>query len=257
MLRKITKKGILTVMLLAFCIGTLSAQVSNKSDLFQAIKAKDYEIFTLGFNQCNVEKVGSLTHRDFEFYHDKDGITGSKESFVEIIENDLCSSGKNVISRVLDENSLQVFPMYKDGEMYGAIQTGSHSFGNTNAQFTHLWLLQEGSWKLSRVMSFNHHTQTTTLSAEEDLLSLTANDLKKYLGGYQFSPEFVLSIVQENGKLYGDSQGEKVEIKPYEEHKFIAIDNSVKLRFEVDSSGNATGLVMITPEGEMPAQKIN
>ena len=61
--------------------------------------------------------------------------------------------------------SLEVFPLLNNVEIYGAIQTGKHTFqekqqGNFKtvgiANFTHVWILENKQWKLKRVLSYNH-----------------------------------------------------------------------------------------------------
>ena len=64
------------------------------------------------------------------------------------------------------ENSLEVFPMYSNGNLYGALQTGVHKFyesfngkpevAGSTARFAHLWLLENGAWTLKRVISYDH-----------------------------------------------------------------------------------------------------
>lgn len=252
-----SRKDVLNLVgLLVVSVNILNAQVPKESVLFQTLKEKDKQMFSVGFNQCNIEEVEKLTYENFEFYHDKDGVTGSKEDFIKVIEDDLCRSGKNVITRVLDESSLDVFPMYDRGELYGAMQTGIHSFGSTSARFMHLWMLDNDEWKLSRVMSYNHKTENTSMSVEPNFIILSDAALDFYEGDYQFSPDFILSMVSDSGKLYGNSQGEKVEIKAYAKHKFVAMDNSVKIHFNLDARGRLIGLSMVTPDGEMVAKKI-
>jgi hypothetical protein len=63
------------------------------------------------------------------------------------------------------ENSLSVFEMKNNNKRYGAIQKGKHTFqqkieGKMQtdgiADFTHLWILENNTWKLKRVLSYNH-----------------------------------------------------------------------------------------------------
>ena len=76
----------------------------------------------------------------------------------------LCQSGENKINRHLVADSMQVFPMSDNGKLYGAIQIGKHNFAPPGeavsglpASFMHMWLLENGEWKLSRVLSYDHH----------------------------------------------------------------------------------------------------
>jgi CubicO group peptidase (beta-lactamase class C family) len=62
---------------------------------------------------------------------------------------------------------LEVFPLYNDGNLYGAIQKGIHHFylresgkediWTSTAKFTHIWVLESKTWKLSEVLSYDHH----------------------------------------------------------------------------------------------------
>ncbi len=144
--------------LLAFVFAQhlVCAQAPEPSDLFESLQEKDSLLFSVAFNVCNIQQLESLTHEDFEFYHDQGGITDSKSAFIDGIKNNLCSTGENVVHRELDRGSLAVYPLYQEGKLYGAVQTGTHRFGDTNAQFTHVWLLENSEWKLSRVLSYNH-----------------------------------------------------------------------------------------------------
>lgn len=147
--------------------GIAVAQVDKGSELFQTLKAKDSILFKIGFNKCEVERSAELMFDDLEFYHDKGGITNSKEAFVTTMKNGICrDDNPEKVYRFLVEESLEVFPMYNNGKLYGALQNGKHFFStdenmtyeNTDnyALFSHLWLLENGEWKIKRVISYNH-----------------------------------------------------------------------------------------------------
>jgi hypothetical protein len=155
---------------LFYCIMAITytfAQIDVKSNLFKTIKEKDSLLFNIGFNTCDISQFENLVSDNFEFYHDKSGITPNKTVFLDNTRNGLCKMSYKA-KRVLIDGSMQVFPLYKNGEMYGAIQNAKHEFYAiekdkpeflTNvALFTHLWLLENGQWKLSRVFSFDHKT---------------------------------------------------------------------------------------------------
>ena len=132
--------------------------------LYNLIREKDSLLFQIGFNKIDTVQVVNLISSDFEFYHDEHGVTESKSHFVNQIESIRALPFKTW--RTLVE--MEVFPLYKinSEELYGAIQNGVHDFHQQNdgeealktntAKFTHLWIIENGDWKLKRVLSFDH-----------------------------------------------------------------------------------------------------
>ncbi len=155
---------ILTLFLL-FCTSPLWGQVSESSDLYQAILKADSLLFNVGFNTCDISQFEHLISEDFEFYHDQAGITDSKVAFITSIKDGLCALPYTP-RRELDAESVQVYPLKENGLLYGAIQSGTHSFyareaeipeyRTSIAQFTHVWMLEDGEWKLARGLSYDH-----------------------------------------------------------------------------------------------------
>lgn len=157
------KKHFVLTCLLAIA-SIANAQVADTSTLYKNLKAMDSLLFEQGFNKCNIAVYDSIIFDDLEFYHDKGGITKGKAAFIASVKNNICGS-KNKVKRVLDKESLLVYPLHDNKILYGAIQQGIHSFyileneqwrkGST-AKFTHLWLFDNGNWKLKRVLSYDH-----------------------------------------------------------------------------------------------------
>lgn len=155
----------LTLVLLFICFN-LSAQENPQSELFKTLKQKDSLIFEVGFNNCDASVYPTLVADDLEFYHDQGGITNSREAFVQTFKKNICGNPNFKSRRELVENSLEVFPMYSNGNLYGALQTGVHKFyesfngkpevAGSTARFAHLWLLENGAWTLKRVISYDH-----------------------------------------------------------------------------------------------------
>ena len=162
-------KSIQTYLSLTFCVllsTSLLAQVGPESELYKTLKANDSLLFDVGFNTCDMEQSAALLTDDLEFYHDQGGITSSKAEFVQVMKSGICSGGEYTSRRELVSESLEVFPLYKNGKLYGAIQNGVHKFyqrkgsgperAGSIARFTHLWLITEEGWKIKRVLSFDH-----------------------------------------------------------------------------------------------------
>ncbi len=143
---------------------SILAQVEHTSEIFQTLKIKDSLLFSEGFNNRDIHQFEDLLSENFEFYHDEAGLTRSKETFITSVKdfNKLSYTPR----RELVENSLEVFPLEKNGSIYGAIQTGQHRFYSIEkgkpekltsiGRFTHVWILEQGKWKLTRVLSYDH-----------------------------------------------------------------------------------------------------
>ena len=154
---------ILLLIIMFFYSLLSSAQVDKNSVLFKTLKSKDSIIFERVFNKCEVDKLESIISNDIEFYHDIAGIQ-NREEFINAIKINLCTK-PGINNRKLVKNSLTVFALKNNNELYGAIQNGKHTFqqkikGKMKtvgiADFTHLWIIENNKWKLKRVLSFNH-----------------------------------------------------------------------------------------------------
>lgn len=148
------------------CVLSGKAQVEKNSALYKTILSKDSLLFNIGFNTCNSTQFENLLTKDFEFHHDKNGIA-DKSKFLNDFKNGLCKSPATYQSRrELVKESTEIYPLYKNKVLYGAIQKGNHRFYETisgqaevyagSAKFTSVWLLENEEWKLSRSLSYDH-----------------------------------------------------------------------------------------------------
>jgi CubicO group peptidase (beta-lactamase class C family) len=167
---------------------TTFGQVDKTSALYKTIKEKDSLLFNLGFNNCDIKQFENLINENFEFYHDQSGITNSKEEFISGIENGLCKLPYKP-RRILSENKTEVFPLEKNGVLYGAIQTGIHNFYAVEenkseyltsvAKFSHVWILENGDFKLSKGLSYDHKDFEKPYNQE--LLFIDKNETERWL----------------------------------------------------------------------------
>jgi len=147
--------------LVAAPLARVHAQAAPAPDsLFQTIQSLDTQLFD-AYNHCDLEKLGSFLADDLEFYHDVTGLSRSRQAVVEGVKNNIC--GK--VIRELVPGTLEVYPIAN----YGAVEIGVHRFhhpGQENVQsvgeakFIHLWQNKDGVWKITRVISFDHHPLT-------------------------------------------------------------------------------------------------
>jgi len=167
---------------------TTFGQVEKRSELYKTIKEKDSLLFNLGFNTCDIKQFENLVSETFEFYHDQAGITNSKAAFISGIQNGLCKLTYKP-KRVLSENETEIYPLEKNGVLYGAIQNGIHDFYaieenqyeylTSSAKFTHVWILENGDFKLTKGLSYNH--KDIEKPFDENLLFTDKNETERWL----------------------------------------------------------------------------
>ena len=198
-----THKTILSFIAVLALIGNCSAQIQSNSELSKIILSKDSLLFDIGFNQCNIKKFEELLSADFKFHHDINGIA-DKAKFLLDIKNGLCKNPETrQVNRFLVKESTEIFPLYTNGILYGAIQNGEHTFSEKGekqsgiAKFTHFWQLENKEWKLSTSFSFDHRvfkTHTTEKSFFDDNA-----EIEKWIKENKV-PTLGLGII-ENGQL--------------------------------------------------------
>lgn len=161
----------------------------KSGELYDTISKLDSTFFK-ALNECNLKKYESFLAFDYEFYHDKQGLTVSKASEMKSMGL-FCGEQRErqQIKRVLIKKSLEVYPI----ENYGAIENGEHIFHlvideNTSkpiskAKFTSIWRFDNCEWKLARTLSYNH--------IPFGKIQLDANILKLYEGNYQATDRLV------------------------------------------------------------------
>ena len=144
----------LLLMFVMFCVASCAQSQASDPALFKTIQALDTKLFD-AYNHCDLPAFSSLVADDIEFYHDKTGLSVGRQALVDAIKNNIC--GK--VTRELVPGSLEVYPIAG----YGAVEIGVHRFHHPDdesnvgeAKFVQLWQNKDGTWKISRVISFDH-----------------------------------------------------------------------------------------------------
>jgi len=125
-------------------------------ELYDSIAHADSLLFA-AYNAHDLKKLQAGFTTDLEFYHDKDGLSNYGqvgEGFKRVFDQN------NGIKRELVMGSLEVYPITD----FGAIEVGSHRFchkenGKDDCgtfPFIMLWIKQDSTWKISRVISYDH-----------------------------------------------------------------------------------------------------
>lgn len=159
------KKLNISIFILFFFFGNFNAQIDKNSPLFVELKKYDSLFFERGFNNCDLAYLDKSVDENLKFYHDNGGFQ-DKQLFLERTKQNICSNPNQKPIRKIIESSLEVFPLYNNGELYGAIQSGEHQFFireknkedilGGQAKFTTVWTKEDGNWIMSDILSYDH-----------------------------------------------------------------------------------------------------
>jgi ketosteroid isomerase-like protein len=128
------------------------------NQLLAEIADADRKLFE-AFDSCDFAVYASYLSPDLEFYHDKGGKTGYQDQLDSLRQR--CGEGV-VLRRELDGSSLVV----NASPGFGAIEAATHRFYSkqkdgsehldATTKFTEIWTKASGTWKLVRVISYDH-----------------------------------------------------------------------------------------------------
>lgn len=155
---------LITCLLLLILAKPAAAQ-QGQQNIDSLIRHKD-SLFWKAYNNCDLNGMNQFFSTDLEFYHDKGGITLGSENLIASTKKGLCGTPGYHLRREAIAETVKVFPMQANGQVYGALISGEHLFYITDkgqpeyldghARFTQLWVLREGEWKMSRILSYDH-----------------------------------------------------------------------------------------------------
>ncbi len=195
------KRSFLYFLVSLFSISFTNAQITENSQLFSELKKQDSIFFERGFNNCDLPYLEKSVDDDLKFYHDTGGFQ-DKKIFLERVKQNICSDPLKKPIRKVVPGSLEVFPLYNNGDLYGAIQSGEHQFyirepGKEDilggkAKFTTVWTKKGGAWIMSDVLSYDHGNPGARLSDPADPVEQLLKD--------NHIPTLGLGVI-ENGKL--------------------------------------------------------
>ena len=138
-------------------------------ELKSTVLELDANLFGAVFDNCDASQLRPLVAEDFEFYHDKHGLSATSGTQFGDNVRGMCARQKTGedyrARRELDAGSSEVFAMNN----YGAIHTGVHRFYMLDpgkpeklveiSRFSNLWHKDDqGKWTLTRVFSYDHRT---------------------------------------------------------------------------------------------------
>jgi len=250
------KKSIVQLLCLSvalFCLTqTVLGQSPTNSELFNTLKKNDSLLFNVGFNQCDMKQFETLLSEDLEFYHDKSGVETSKANFISNFKNGICGSKTFSSRRELVSGSLNVYPMHNNNVLYGAIQTGEHRFyervngqaevAGSIAKFSHLWIKEDGIWRISRALSYNHVMPEEVNTTNE--IAISEGLLKQYSGKYLGANTGTVIITKMKNALGLKAGPMELTIYPSSQTEFFDKTKPLSFEFIKDDKGTISKMIV-------------
>ena len=209
-------------------------------------------IFWVAYDACDVETMSSYFTDDLEFYHDKNGVTAPKVKFDEAIRTGLCGNPNVRLRREAIPGTIKVFRM----DNYGALISGEHLFyvnekGKEEyldgyGKFTHLWKFADNTWKMSRVISYDHGPPPFINKRKEVVLD--GRDLQRLSGQYKAAGGVATVSPAQNSLRLTMGNFELVLI-PEDKNKFFAKDRDLQVEFVAD--GNEVKKLLVYEKGKV------
>jgi hypothetical protein len=132
------------------------------------VKARD-DAFWRVYNACDTTAFRGFFTTDVEFYHDRGGPTVGLDALDAALATNLCGAASRIRREPLPETIR--WSILRNGDtIYGAIVAGDHLFHvrapgqaeflDGRSRFATLWLLKDGTWKMARLLSYDHGPAT-------------------------------------------------------------------------------------------------
>ncbi len=240
----------LFTIVLAACSADIFAQTEQQK-LIATILHLD-SAFWNAYNHCDTARFKDFVTDDVEFYHDKGGVTTNAKSLIEALDKNICGNVNSRLRREAIAGTVKVYPMQNGDEIYGAVISGEHEFYITekgkpeyhsgNANFTQLWLLKNGVWKMSRILSYNHHAPEYINSRKE--IELSANQLDQLSGIYKSAQSGTMTVIRENKVLILKGGGKSYTLYPQTDTSFFTKERDLVFQFVKDAAGKPLKMIV-------------
>jgi Domain of unknown function (DUF4440) len=253
---KKTKCCIVVSLFIGGFFSTTAVAQTEKEKVTSLIFHKD-SLFWNAYNSCDIATFKEFITDDVEFYHDKGGITSGAADLAASIKNNLCSNSEYHLRREVVSGTVKIFPLQKGGIIYGAIFSGEHYFYLTEkdkkerrdgwAKFTHLWILTEGVWKMSRILSYDHAPAPYINTRKE--VHLSNNKLKQFEGQYTGPISGTFTVQRKNSTLVLIDKNKQSILYSETGNLFFIKDRD--LTFEFVKDGKKVSSIKIRDNGNL------
>ncbi|SRR5258706_10909921 len=243
-------RSVLFIIILAACSAHVFAQTEQQK-LTATILHLD-SAFWKAYNNCDTANFKDFITDDVEFYHDKGGVTLDAKSLIEALNKNICGNANSRLRREAVAGTVKVYPMQNGDQIYGAIISGEHGFYITekgkpeyhsgDANFTQLWLLKNGVWKMSRILSYNHHAPEYINTKKE--IELPDQQLDQLKGAYKSAQSGIMTVIRENKVLVLKGGNNSYTLYPQSATSFFSKERDLVFEFVKDATGKPLKMIV-------------
>lgn len=238
--------------IIAFAICSVTGFAQTEQEKLTATIIRLDSAFWNAYNHCDTTQFINYLTDDVEFYHDKGGITIGATALIKSLDKNLCGNVNYHLRREAVAGTVKVYPMQNGNEIFGAIISGEHVFYITengkaeyldgDANFTQLWLLRNGTWKMARILSFNHHPAEYKNTRKE--IEVPARQLDKLLGTYKSDQSGTMSITRDNKVLILKGGNNIFKLYPLSDTLFFTKERDLTFQFVKDAAGKPLKMIV-------------
>lgn len=227
------------MLLTAFALCTAYARAATPANAAADLAAVSQAdaAFWEAYNRCDFVSMGALLTPDVEFWHDKTGLTRTREAVVQSLAAGPCGTPGMHLRREAVAGSVQLYPLAD----VGVLITGEHHFLVTrppqpervdgSARFSSVWTRgPDLHWRMHRIISFDH--QAAVYRATDQALSLQAGQLQPLVGQYGTRTAGPVQITVEESHLLLTAGEFRLPLYAASPRRFFARERDLQVVFD-------------------------
>jgi len=226
---------------------------ADRADEEAQVRAADAR-FWQAYNACDMVAMGALLSEDVEFFHDRTGLTASRNALIESLRRGPCADPRMHLRRELVEGSLEFHPLAGGY----AILAGRHDFHvqeagkperlDGQAAFTTVWQQADGRWRMYRVLSYDHWPAPYT--PPQRTMALSPAQLARFAGRYRSARVGDIQVAVDGDHLRLVAGSFVATLHPRSPTVFFAMERDLEFEFEGED-----GRALVVRENGTPGER--
>lgn len=223
----------------------------------------DEDVYVIGLSNCSCNDIGSVTRKLAAATIGKP--FPSKRNVITLTKDKL----NQWVGAYEFEGGIVRHIFLEDGQLKSMRESESNTVFNIYPLSESRFMFDDGiEYKFSKLPNgkrqvvFITDSEATGNEVEKEMpklkksVELPSEILKTYIGTYELTPQFIITITHEDQKLFVQATGQpRFEIFAEKEDQFYLKVVTANIEFTKDESGNIDGLILYQGGQKMPAKK--